>query len=322
MSNRVARRALLIFFVLLFGNISLNGAFSVFYPISAAKGDDSAVIAENPESAENPDNAEKWVRVVPNDAGVPRALETAVVAFEGEGPNGEPVEVALVGAIHIAEAGYYDQINALFAEYDAVVFELVMPKGVDARATLAAQRNEEKRVSLSPLNAVSLAQQLLGNALGLKYQIDGIDYTAANMIRGDADVEDFLAKLISNGDLGRYVVDAVRKSVGELGLGQTEAIALALLVAKDKRAVLRRIVATQLDDEFDESAPDEKETALIHFRDRYAIDAARRALDAGKRKIAIFYGAAHMPDLARRLENEFGLKRGETRWLTAWKIGE
>jgi hypothetical protein len=43
-------------------------------------------------------------------------------------------------------------------------------------------------------------------------------------------------------------------------------------------------------------------------------------LAAGKRKIAIFYGAGHLPDFRERLENEFGYRPVKTTWVDAWSL--
>ena len=43
----------------------------------------------------------------------------------------------------------------------------------------------------------------------------------------------------------------------------------------------------------------------------------KRALTDGKKRIAIFYGAAHMPDLAAQIE-KMGFKPVETKWYQAW----
>jgi len=45
-------------------------------------------------------------------------------------------------------------------------------------------------------------------------------------------------------------------------------------------------------------------------------------LTAGKKKIAIFYGAAHMPDFDKRLKEDFGMKRTDSVWITAWNLVE
>ena len=40
---------------------------------------------------------------------------------------------------------------------------------------------------------------------------------------------------------------------------------------------------------------------------------------AGKKKLGIFYGAAHFPDMEKRL-GEAGWKRSKQEWITAWDI--
>jgi len=44
------------------------------------------------------------------------------------------------------------------------------------------------------------------------------------------------------------------------------------------------------------------------------------ALASGKRKIAIFYGGGHMPDLERRLRAELGVEKVGVEWLPAWDV--
>jgi hypothetical protein len=46
----------------------------------------------------------------------------------------------------------------------------------------------------------------------------------------------------------------------------------------------------------------------------------RKEIAKGHKKIAIFYGAAHMPDFDSHLRADFGLERKSHRWLTAWDI--
>ncbi|MGH7128138.1 MAG: hypothetical protein ACREIV_06195, partial [Planctomycetaceae bacterium] len=61
-------------------------------------------------------------------------------------------------------------------------------------------------------------------------------------------------------------------------------------------------------------------TLLIDDRNAACMKVFQKELAGGKTKIAIFYGAAHMPDFERRLEEEFGLKRAGADWLTAWNL--
>ena len=45
-------------------------------------------------------------------------------------------------------------------------------------------------------------------------------------------------------------------------------------------------------------------------------------LRAGKKKIAIFYGAAHMPDFDKRLKEELGMMRISSEWIDAWSLAD
>ena len=61
-------------------------------------------------------------------------------------------------------------------------------------------------------------------------------------------------------------------------------------------------------------------STLISERNKVALKVFRKQLAAGKRKIAIFYGAGHMSDFQRRLRQQFGLAPVSTRWLVAWNM--
>ena len=54
-------------------------------------------------------------------------------------------------------------------------------------------------------------------------------------------------------------------------------------------------------------------SSLIEGRNQVAIEALHRTLDSGKKKIAIFYGGGHMPDMDKHLRADFGLVPAETR---------
>ncbi len=43
-------------------------------------------------------------------------------------------------------------------------------------------------------------------------------------------------------------------------------------------------------------------------------------VDYGKKNLAIFYGAGHLPDMQRRLMSKFKMKRGGQNWLQAWSL--
>jgi hypothetical protein len=66
----------------------------------------------------------------------------------------------------------------------------------------------------------------------------------------------------------------------------------------------------------------EEGSTLVTDRNAAALRVLREQMAKGRRRIAIFYGAAHMDDFDRRLREDFGLQPRETEWLEAWDLRE
>ena len=52
------------------------------------------------------------------------------------------------------------------------------------------------------------------------------------------------------------------------------------------------------------------------------MEVLKREIAAGKKEMAIFYGAGHLPDMERRLMSDFKMKRGGQTWLEAWELNK
>jgi hypothetical protein len=63
-------------------------------------------------------------------------------------------------------------------------------------------------------------------------------------------------------------------------------------------------------------------STILTERNRKAFEVLDRELKAGKKKLGVFYGAAHLPDMEKRLLSDFGMKRSGERWVTAWSLAE
>jgi hypothetical protein len=61
-------------------------------------------------------------------------------------------------------------------------------------------------------------------------------------------------------------------------------------------------------------------TILIEDRNGAAMKVFQKELAKGRKRIGIFYGAAHMPDFEKRLRDDFGLKKERVEWVTAWDL--
>ena len=111
----------------------------------------------------------------------PTAMETLIAHCVGKNQQGVDVTVDLVGAVHVGEREYYDQLNQLFESYDAVLYELVAPEGTRVVPG-------QKRASSNP---VSFLQKVMKNVLKLEFQLDRIDYTKPNMVHADMSPKSF-----------------------------------------------------------------------------------------------------------------------------------
>ena len=92
--------------------------------------------------------------------------------------------------------------------------------------------------------------------------------------------------------------------------------------SRDRALKLKRVMASQFEDLGGQMRVLEgpNGSTLITERNKKALEVLRREVQRGRRKVAIFYGAGHMPDLARRLQAEWRLQPQKEQWLTAWDM--
>ena len=265
---------------------------------------------------------DKFLRLERNEAGEVLSMDTAIVEFKAAGDENKGVEVTLVGAVHIGEKQYYEQLNKEFDKFDVVLYELVAPKGTRV----------PKDRSRGGGNPLSMMQNGMQRMLGLEHQLDQIDYQRENFVHADMSPEEFEKSMAERGDnflamffrmVGRDIAEQARQASQNGGRGNnSDANLLLALINRDGSSSMKRIMAEQFEDL--EGAmkvidgPDG--STLITDRNKKALGVLAEQIKEGKKKIAIFYGAGHLPDMAKRLTHDFHLRRGETRWLKAWVI--
>lgn len=64
----------------------------------------------------------------------------------------------------------------------------------------------------------------------------------------------------------------------------------------------------------------EEDSVIIGERNKAALEELKKAISRGEKRIAIFYGAGHMPDLGRKLRRDFSMVPTDVDWVTAWSI--
>ncbi len=268
------------------------------------------VRAEEKEAAEH-------MRFVEDDDGAAR-LEVVVVKMEG--PGG--VLVDLVGAVHVADAVYFEALNERFKGYDAVLYELVgsPEKGKPLGNRVVA--NDAR------LGWIGTLQQKMKEALKLEGQLEKIDYTAANFVHADMGMEAFQKTQETKQEtfLGLWLkAMAAQQSVGSSEAAGNDLasvmVLLQILMKKDGADDLKRLIGREFDQV--ESIMSGLEagggTVIIGERNRVALEVMAEQIAVGKKRLAIFYGAGHFPDMQKRLEAMGFQKKGEE-WLAAWSI--
>ena len=97
---------------------------------------------------------------------------------------------------------------------------------------------------------------------------------------------------------------------------------LMALFDKDRSMALKRVMADQFQEMEGMTAvlDGPQGSTLIGQRNERALEVLKKEIAAGKKKIAVFYGAGHMADMEKRLRADFALKATETQWLQAWDM--
>jgi len=241
-------------------------------------------------------------------------LEVAIATLT----NNKGQQVDLVSAVHVGDAKYYQDLNAIFQGYDAVLYEMVKPAGADV-----------PRPGAEPGGAIGGMQLFLTRALDLTYQLDQIDYTPKNFVHADLDYETFERRMAERGEsffsiMMRAVLnDMARPKPGrqvnaDMQLGQL----LLALQAPDRPRQLKLLLGEQFQNMEEQVALLEgpEGSVILSERNTAALKVLRDELAHGKKKLAIFYGAAHLQGMQKDMIASMGFKPTGQKWLVAWDI--
>ena len=270
--------------------------------------------AARPEKDQKAEDKPRFLRLVRDEDKKPVALETSIVTYVPADSTKEGVSVELVGAVHVGDKAYYEALNKEFEQYEALLYELVAPEN-------AKVPKERKGV---PGSAVGGLQVGMKEMLELEFQLDRIDYSKANFVHADMSPEEFAKTMTKRGEsFTKMFFKMMGYGFAQQGKGtNTEMDLLMALFSKNRAHKMKIAMAEQFDgmegqmDILD--GPDG--STILTERNRKAFEVLDRELKAGKKKIGVFYGAAHLPDMEKRLINDFGMKRSGERWVTAWSL--
>ena len=286
-------------------------------------GAEVAVQAPPLQKKDTQELGESWVRLKSDPEGKPLALEVAVVRYAKpelakQAPEKMKAYVDLVGAIHIGDLRYYARLNRYFRQYDALLYELVAPEGT------VVQRGQ----GTSSAHPVGALQNGMKSMLEIEHQLEHIDYTRPNFVHADFSPEEFAESMKERDESWtklyfRLLSQALEEQNKQAAQGNTADIDLLVaLMSKDRPRKLKIALAKQFDtmESMLSGLSGPEGSTIITERNKRAMEVLQEQIDAGKRKLGIFYGAGHLTDMHNRLVEDFGLEPVEIKWFEAWNL--
>lgn len=258
----------------------------------------------------------EFLRIKKSDDNIPVSLQMANVRYVPNDGIPNDVYVDLISVVHVADKSYYQSLNELFKTYDVVLYELVAPEG-----TRIDQREAGEAKGL-----LSMLQQGMKNVLGLSFQLEEVDYSPKNFVHADISPEDFKNSMDENGEsflamfLRMWLVGIQQQATNPNALNDMDLI--MALFSPNKERDLKVIAAQQLMqiDPLMNAIEGNSGSTLVTTRNLKALKVLRQEMEKGHKTFAIFYGAAHMPEMETVLMKEFKMKQSQINWVDAWDL--
>ena len=106
-------------------------------------------------------------------------LQPAITTYKNEG-----VSVTLIGAIHLADKAYYQDLTTRFQKFDRLLFEMI------GGESLAAPKSDQEEAAPTE-HPLARVYAMVGTFLKLADQKSQIDYTAKNFVHADLTATEF-----------------------------------------------------------------------------------------------------------------------------------
>lgn len=266
----------------------------------------------------------KFLRFTPSAQG--GALEASVVTYR----NAAGQTVDLIAAVHIADPSFFHDLDRSFAQYDSLLYEMVKSKDADMSQLSGpgTRGPTTRRSSARGLGWVGMLQQFMKNSLDLSFQLEEIDYSRKNFVHADLDVDTFFQMQEDRGEsMFTLMIQQMLHELARQDAGEAPEVGVAdLLMAlqkPDRNRQLKLVLAKQFNqiDELSAGIEGPNGSVLVTERNKAALKVLKQRLEAGDKKIGIFYGAAHLKGMEKILTDEMGFKQvGEPKWNVAWNM--
>lgn len=257
-----------------------------------------------------------FLRLARDDKDQPVSMDTAIVRYKAKSPDKQDVTIDLIGAVHIGEKAYYDKLNEEFEQYEALLYELVAPEGTRV----------PKGGGGGSGHPVALLQNGMKDMLELEHQLEYIDYHKDNFVHADMSPDAFSKSMEDRGEsVWTMMFRMMGQQIAQQSKHPSRSSDMDILMSlfdKNRALTLKRLMAEQFEDMDGAMSALEGPggSTLITERNKVALKVLAEQIGAGKKRIGIFYGAGHMPDMEKRLIKDLGATRDTERWLVAWDL--
>lgn len=269
--------------------------------------------ATSPKPQADEADASRFLRFEPDPTGG-GTLQTSIVRYA----NDKGVTVDLIGAVHVADRAYYELLNERFKQYDSLLYEMVKPADTELGAAEPG----------GGLNLIHMLQKAMQTVLELDYQLEGIDYRAENFVHADMDLETFMRRQSERGEgflqlmLRQMLRDMTRPPDPNYQPPNLLEI-MEAMGAPDRARRLKLLFArelTRMDDMLEMFSGEDGKSVILDERNEAAIEVLDERIEAGDRKLGVFYGAAHLKGMEQMLRQRGFHPVGEPEWLIAWDM--
>lgn len=232
-------------------------------------------------------------------------LQTAVTRFEKDG-----AKVDLIGAVHIGDKAYYEALNKRFEGYEVLLFEMIGGENIRPGRVVEEEVDEEE----AEPNLLRSIYDQSAKALKLVGQVEHIDYHAKNFLHADLTTREFERMQEERGEsIVGFMMGA------EKGGTTPKPLKFIYGIFARRPDLLKLSLIHTLGDGDDQIASLAGDNVIIGDRNVRCLEVLARELAAGRKNVGIFYGAAHYPDMQKRLVEQ-GFVRTNHEWVTAWNV--
>lgn len=244
----------------------------------------------------------------------------------------------LAAVMHVGEPDYYKALQKFLGTQTVVLYE-----GINAEAHPRHVHDSTDAAPRSPAphadtNGYSM-QSTLARSLGLVFQLEAIDYDQTNFLNSDLSVQQ-IQRVMSGGmplgprgkEGGGSSFDTLLQIMdGSSFLGSLFKVGMGFIAASPELQAVAKLTLIEAvgrlkGDLSDVQGlpPDWKELikVLIEARNKNLMDDLRDELKKipSSGSVAVFYGAAHMDDLEKRVTDELHYRPADETWLTAFSV--